>query len=111
MDCPPLRIVRFSGKVLAEGIDERSVDGVNVKVSSVARTVVDCFKFRNKIGLVVALEAVREAWDSKRIGMDELWRFFSPSFRLKLLAPSPFKLFAFNFKFLNCGLMCYLTIL
>lgn len=75
MDYPPLRIVRFSGKALTEGIEERSVDGVNVKVSNVARTVVDCFKFRNKIGLDVALEALREAWASQRIGMDELWHY------------------------------------
>lgn len=72
---PPLRIIRFSGKALNEGIEERSIDGVTVKVSNVPRTVVDCFKFRNKIGLDVALEALREAWDSKRISMDELWRY------------------------------------
>ena len=75
MDYPPLRIVRFSGKALTEGIEEHLIDGVTVKVSNVARTVVDCFKFRNKIGLDVALEALREAWDSKRISMDELWRY------------------------------------
>ena len=75
IDYPPLRIIRFSGKALTEGIEEHSVDGVTVKVSNVARTVVDCFKFRNKIGLDVALEALREAWDSKRASMDELWRY------------------------------------
>ncbi|WP_228378204.1 type IV toxin-antitoxin system AbiEi family antitoxin domain-containing protein [Teredinibacter turnerae] len=75
IDYPPLRIIRFSGKALTEGIEEHSVDGVTVKVSNVARTVADCFKFRNKIGLDVALEALREAWDSKRTSMDELWRY------------------------------------
>lgn len=75
MSYPPLRIVRFSGDALTEGIEARSIDGVTVSVSNVARTVVDCFRFRNKIGLDVALEALREAWESKRISMDELWRY------------------------------------
>ncbi|WP_240312034.1 type IV toxin-antitoxin system AbiEi family antitoxin domain-containing protein [Teredinibacter turnerae] len=70
IDYPPLRIIRFSGKALTDGIEEHSVDGVTVKVSNVARTVADCFKFRNKIGLDVAREALREAWDSKRASMD-----------------------------------------
>jgi predicted transcriptional regulator of viral defense system len=63
MDYPPLRI------------EEHSVDGVPVRVTNVARTVADCFKFRNKIGLDVALEALQEAWRAKRVSMDELWRF------------------------------------
>ena len=75
MDYPPLRIVRFSGAALTEGIEERSVDGVPVRVTSVARTVADCFKFRNKIGLDVALEALQESWRAKRVSMDELWRY------------------------------------
>ncbi len=75
MDYPPLRIVRVSGKALTEGIEERIIDGVTVRVSNAARTVVDCFKFRNKIGLDVALEALREAWDHKRVSMDELWHY------------------------------------
>ncbi len=75
IDYPPLRIVRFSGKALTEGVEEHVIDDVTVKVSSVARTVVDCFRFRNKIGLDVALEALREAWDSKRVSMDDLWRY------------------------------------
>lgn len=75
MDYPPLRIVRFSGAALTDGIEEHQVDGVTVRVTSVARTVADCFKFRNKIGLDVALEALHEAWRAKRVGMDELWRY------------------------------------
>ncbi len=75
MEYPPLRIVRLSGKALTEGIEEHVIDGVTVRVSNVPRTVVDCFKFRNKIGLDVALEALREAWDNKRVSMDDLWRY------------------------------------
>ncbi len=72
---PPLRIVRFSGNALTEGVEQHMVDGVSVRITSVPKTVVDCFKFRNKIGLDVALEALREAWRAKRVTMDELWHF------------------------------------
>jgi predicted transcriptional regulator of viral defense system len=75
MDYPPLRIVRFSGVALTRGVEDHVIDGVPVRVTSVARTVADCFKFRNKIGLDVALEALQEAWRAKRVSMDELWRY------------------------------------
>lgn len=75
IDYPPLRIVRFSGAALTDGIEEHQIDGVNVRVTNVARTVADCFKFRNKIGLDVAMEALKEAWRAKRASMDELWRY------------------------------------
>ena len=74
MDYPPLRIVRFSGAALTQGIEEHQIDGVAVRVTNVARTVADCFKFRNKIGLDVAMEALQQAWRDKRVSMDELWR-------------------------------------
>lgn len=74
-DYPPLRIVRFSGAALTEGVEEHVVDGVTVRVTGVAKTVADCFKYRNKIGLDVALEALREAWREKRMTSDELWRY------------------------------------
>jgi predicted transcriptional regulator of viral defense system len=74
-DYPPLRIVRYSGEALSEGVEEHVVDGVTVRVTGVAKTVADCFKYRNKIGLDVALEALREAWQEKRMGSDEIWRF------------------------------------
>ena len=75
MDYPPLRIVRFSGEALNVGVEDHVIDGVPVRVTSVARTVADCFKFRNKIGLDVALEALQEAWRAKRVSMDELWHY------------------------------------
>ncbi len=75
MDYPPLRIMRFSGAGLIEGIEDHQIDGVTVRVTNVARTVVDCFKFRNKVGLDVALEALKEAWQGKRVNMDELWHY------------------------------------
>jgi predicted transcriptional regulator of viral defense system len=75
MDYPPLRVARFSGSLLSDGVEEHQIDGVTVRVTNVARTVADCFKFRNKIGLDVALEALQEAWLAKRLSMDELWRY------------------------------------
>lgn len=77
MDYPPLRIVYFSGTALTDGIEEHQIDGVTVRVTNVARTVADCFKFRNKIGLDVAMEALQEAWRAKRASMDELWNYAS----------------------------------
>lgn len=74
LDYPPLRIVRFSDSALREAVEEHKIDGVPVRVTSVAKTVADCFKYRNKIGLDVALEALREAWSEQRVSMDELWR-------------------------------------
>jgi predicted transcriptional regulator of viral defense system len=75
MDHPPLRIVRFSGAALMDGIEDHRIDGVAVRVTNVARTVADCFKYRNKIGLDVALEALHEAWRTKRVRMDDLHRY------------------------------------
>jgi predicted transcriptional regulator of viral defense system len=75
LDYPPLRIVRFSGAAFTEGVEEHIVDGVTVRVTGVAKTVADCFKFRNKIGLDVALEALRDAWQGRRVTSDEIWRY------------------------------------
>jgi predicted transcriptional regulator of viral defense system len=74
LDYPALRVVRFSGDALSEGVETRMVDGVPVRVYGVAKTVADCFKYRNKIGLDVSLEALREAWTGRRATVDELWR-------------------------------------
>ena len=75
LNYPPLRTVRFSAAALVAGVEMRGVDGMQVQVTNVAKTVADCFKFRNKIGLDVALEALREARRSKKASADELWRY------------------------------------
>ena len=73
---PPaqVRIVRFSGAMLTYGVQERSILGVRVRVTSPARTVVDCFRYRNKIGLDVALEALREVVRTRAASVDEIMR-------------------------------------
>jgi predicted transcriptional regulator of viral defense system len=72
---PPLRIVRFSKTTLHAGIEEHQIEGVPVHVYSPAKTVADCFKYRNKIGLDVAIEALRECWRAQRCTMDDLWHY------------------------------------
>jgi len=75
LDQPSLRIIRMSGKSLTDGIEERTFDGVTVHVFNPAKTIADCFKFRNKIGLDVALEALREGWQSRKVTMDNVWHY------------------------------------
>jgi predicted transcriptional regulator of viral defense system len=69
---PPLKVVRFTGAALSEGVRQHRLEGQIVQVYGVAKTLADCFKYRNKIGLDVALEALREGWRSRRFTMDEL---------------------------------------
>lgn len=71
----PLRIFRFSGAAYEAGIEEHTIAGVSVRVYSPAKTVADCFKYRNKIGLDVALEALRDVWRERRVTMDDLWQY------------------------------------
>ena len=74
LDQPAIRVVRMSDQALANGVDRLKIDGIAVPVFSPARTVVDCFRFRNKIGLDVALEALRDGWNQRKFTMDDLWR-------------------------------------
>ncbi len=71
-DYPPLRIVHFSGEAFTAGVETLDRSGGKVRVYSVAKTVADCFKFRNRIGLDVAIEALREGWQQRRFTLDEL---------------------------------------
>ncbi|RMF14575.1 MAG: transcriptional regulator [Candidatus Dadabacteria bacterium] len=71
----PIRIVRFSGQSLTAGVETHQTPGGQVRVYGIEKTVADCFKYRNKIGLDVALEALNDAWRSKKLNLDELWRY------------------------------------
>lgn len=73
VEYPSLHIVRFSGRMLTFGVETHRVEGVPVRVYGVAKTVTDCFRYRNKIGLDVALEALRDAVRKRRVTMDQLW--------------------------------------
>lgn len=73
IEWPPLRLVRVSAGQLERSIELHVIEGVDIRITTVARTVVDCFKHRNKIGMDVAREALQEAWSDKRVDMDTLW--------------------------------------
>jgi predicted transcriptional regulator of viral defense system len=70
----PLRVVLFSGAAYTEGIERRRIEGQEVRVYSVAKTLADLFKHRNRIGLEVAIEALRDAWRERKFTMDALDR-------------------------------------
>jgi predicted transcriptional regulator of viral defense system len=71
----PVRLVRFSGEARTAGVEDPVIDGVGVHVYGVAKTVADCFKYRNKIGIDVAIEALKDCWRSRRCSADALWRY------------------------------------
>jgi predicted transcriptional regulator of viral defense system len=70
----PFQVVRASGAAFRQGIERHQIEGETVRVYSVAKTVADLFKHRNKVGLDVALEALREAWRERKFTMDALDR-------------------------------------
>ena len=67
---PPLRVARLRGEAYSAGIETRLDNGNEIHVYDVAKTITDCFKFRHKIGLDVALEALKEAWRARKLSMD-----------------------------------------
>lgn len=71
---PPLHVVRFGGEALFTGTMTQAIDGVPVRITTVAKTIADCFKYRNKIGISIAVEGLREAWNQKKFTMDDLWK-------------------------------------
>jgi predicted transcriptional regulator of viral defense system len=75
VDWPVMRFVRFSGVALTEGIEEHRIEGVAIRVYNAAKTVADCFKYRNKTGLDVALEALRDCRRQRKCANDDLWRY------------------------------------
>ncbi len=84
---PPLRIISMSGPAFTDGVKEHRVGGALVRVYNPAKTVADCFKYRNKIGLDVALEALRDYRRKFRGGMDELWHFAAVDRVTRVLRP------------------------
>jgi predicted transcriptional regulator of viral defense system len=74
LDHPRLRVARFSGASLTTAVEEHQVEGVRIRVYSAAKTVADCFKYRNKVGVDVAVEALRDFSRKYRGGSNELAR-------------------------------------
>ena len=75
LDYPPVRVIRMSGAAMTEGIESHLIAGVPVRLYTPGKTVADCFKYRNKIGLDVALEALRNCLHKRVAAMDELWHY------------------------------------
>lgn len=74
-DYPPLRIVRISGAAFTAGVEEKIIENVPIKIYNPAKTIADCFKFRNKVGLDVAIEALRECLAERRASPDDLLKY------------------------------------
>ena len=72
---PRIRFVRFTGLALTEGIERHRIEGIEVPIRDPGRTVVDCFRYRAKVGLDVALEGLREGLRRRRCTPDQLWRY------------------------------------
>ena len=87
LDQPALRAVRMSGSALTEGIVPMEIDGVSVPVFDPDKTVADCFKYRNKIGLDVALEALHDGWAQGKLSMDALWRYAAVNRMANVMRP------------------------
>lgn len=75
IDYPPIKMVQMTGDVYSEGIETVERDGVVLRVYGIAKTVVDCFKHRNKIGLDVTLEALRDVRAKRKASADNLWHY------------------------------------
>lgn len=75
IDYPPVRIFRFSSRAYTEGIKIQKMDGMSIRIYSPAKTVADCFKYRNKIGLDVAVEALKRYRETKLFSVDEMMYF------------------------------------
>jgi predicted transcriptional regulator of viral defense system len=72
---PPIKMVKYSGQAYSAGLEIQEADGVQYRVYNVAKTIADCFKHRNKIGLDVAIEALKDAYTQNKVTVDELWHY------------------------------------
>jgi predicted transcriptional regulator of viral defense system len=75
IDYPPIRFVRFTRSALTEGVERHRIEGVEVAVTDPARTIVDCFRYRAKVGIDVAMEGLREGLRQRKATSDQLWRY------------------------------------
>jgi predicted transcriptional regulator of viral defense system len=75
IDYPPIRFVRFAGTAMTEGVERHRIEGVDVAITEPARTIVDCFRYRAKVGIDVAMEGLREGLRQRKATSDQLWRY------------------------------------
>jgi len=72
---PPIRVYRFSGESMREGVESRNADGITIRIFNAEKTIADCFKFRNKIGLDITLEALRMYRSRRRQDLPAVMRY------------------------------------
>lgn len=72
---PPIRFVRFSGWAMSEGVEQHSIESHKVPITDPARTIVDCFRYRNKIGIDIAMEGLRSGIRHRKCTPDQLWKY------------------------------------
>ncbi|MBI2411741.1 MAG: type IV toxin-antitoxin system AbiEi family antitoxin domain-containing protein [Deltaproteobacteria bacterium] len=72
---PPVRVFRFTGEAFTEGIETPKVDGIQIRIYNPEKTLADCFKYRNKIGLDIAVEALKLYRERKRVKVNEVMRY------------------------------------
>ncbi len=87
LEFPPIKTYRFSGESFTDGIENHEIDGVGVRIYTPEKTIADCFKFRNKIGLDVAIEAVRFYRERRKIKVGDLMRFAEICRVKKIITP------------------------
>ena len=87
LDYPPLKIFRFGDHVFTEGIEHHKIDGISIKVYSSEKTITDCFKYRNKIGIDVVMEALKLYRQRKSFKVNELIRYAKVSRVEKIMRP------------------------
>jgi predicted transcriptional regulator of viral defense system len=87
LDYPPVRVFRFSGKAFTDGVERHAVDNLPLRVYSAEKTLADCFKYRNKIGLDTVLEALRLYRERKPVKADELLRMADVCRVAKVMRP------------------------
>ena len=75
LDYPPIRTYRFTGEAFTSGVDAYDLDGVSISIYSPEKTLADCFKFRNKVGLDTVVEAIRFYRERRSIKVDDLMRY------------------------------------
>lgn len=75
IDYPPIRFVRFAGSALTEGVKRHRIEGIEAAITDPARTIVECFRYRAKVGIDVAMEGLREGLRQRKATSDQLWRY------------------------------------
>jgi len=84
---PPIRVVRYSPQSLAAGVKQYTVDNIRIRITDIPKTIADCFKYRHRIGLDVALEALREAYLERNLDMDKVWQYAKINRVAKIMQP------------------------